>query len=290
MSNPDSGREVIELDDRSVRLESEAFLRRYALLVDNDQDEVSVWRLFGPSLVDWLTGESPEGFSFELQDGSLCCFVPGTLTEAAEFDQLCEATSRVLQEVTELGRDSATASSAPATSRSGRIDAELAKHHFDQPPKNVKAAAKALRHGLRLGDEEWKLGAEAFFREHASEAGFQHIAPSEFRASHLETHVPGLIAHVGKREAASGSSYLLLANSEDFDGLGWSLLYAGLGSASFDQQAFLALPRGISAERGLLKGSTDGRSVILSSLDGGERERTSEELRGFLAACAAVVG
>ena len=52
MSNPDSARELIRLGDRTVRLESEAFLRRYALLVDNDQDELSVWRLFGPSLID----------------------------------------------------------------------------------------------------------------------------------------------------------------------------------------------------------------------------------------------
>jgi hypothetical protein len=215
--------------------------------------------------------------------------VPGTLSRAAEFDELCVATSRVLREVSELGAGSGTASATTGPTRRGRIDAELARHHFARPPKNVKAAAKALRHGLLIGDEEWKLGAEAFFREHASEAGYQHIAASEFRASHLQAHVPGQIAHVGKRQTASGTTYLLLANSEDFNGLGWSLLYAGVESASLDRDAFLALPHGISADRGLLKGSTDGRSVILSSLDGGERERTSQELQGFLAACAAVV-
>ena len=76
-SNPDSDREVVELDDETVKLESEALLERYAISTDHDQDQLSVWQLFDPSLIQWLTAEAPDGFSFELQDGALSCFVPG---------------------------------------------------------------------------------------------------------------------------------------------------------------------------------------------------------------------
>ena len=35
----------------------------YALSTDGDQDQVVVWQLFDPSLVQWLAEEAPEDFS-----------------------------------------------------------------------------------------------------------------------------------------------------------------------------------------------------------------------------------
>ena len=69
--------QVVKLDDKEVRLESDRFLQRYAVSTDGDQDQLAVWQLFSPSLIQWLTAEAPERFSFELQDGALACFVPG---------------------------------------------------------------------------------------------------------------------------------------------------------------------------------------------------------------------
>ncbi|MCW2979326.1 MAG: hypothetical protein JWO14_1053 [Solirubrobacterales bacterium] len=59
-SNPDSGREVVKLDDKEVRLESEGFLRRYAVSTDGDQEQLAVWQLFSPGIIQWLTAEAPE--------------------------------------------------------------------------------------------------------------------------------------------------------------------------------------------------------------------------------------
>ncbi|MBA3865481.1 MAG: hypothetical protein H0X42_03895 [Solirubrobacterales bacterium] len=86
-SNPDSDREVVQLDDKAVRLESDAFLERYEVSTDHDQDQLSVWQLFDPSLIQWLTAEAPAGFSFELQDGAPSCFVPGFTADEAASDQ-----------------------------------------------------------------------------------------------------------------------------------------------------------------------------------------------------------
>ena len=77
-SNPDADTEVVELRDRLERVESEAFLAEYRLAADHDQDQLRVWQLFSPRLIQWLTDDAPEGFSFELQDGALCCVVRGS--------------------------------------------------------------------------------------------------------------------------------------------------------------------------------------------------------------------
>jgi hypothetical protein len=290
MTNPDSEREIIQLDDRAVQLESESFLRRYALYADNDQDELSVWRLFAPSLIDWLTAEAPEGFSFELQDGALCCFVPGSLAAAADLDRLCEAAARVLEEVSKLGTGSAPALPAQAGSRRSRVDEELAEHGFDEPPKSVKAAAKAFGRGPFIGDDAWKLGAEAFFREQVAVLGLQRLEPSEFRASHMETFLPGVLAHVAKGHlgGAGAEIFLVLTNSEDYDDMGWILLVADIQAAAIGLTR-AGLPSGVSSERGTVELSTDGRSLLVSSLDGGARERNADELRAFVQTCASLL-
>lgn len=79
---------MIKLDDRPVRLESEAFLRRFALSTDHDQDQdqLAVWQLFDPSLIEWLTEQAPPRFSFELQDGALSCFVPDFTADPDRLD------------------------------------------------------------------------------------------------------------------------------------------------------------------------------------------------------------
>jgi len=290
MTNPDSEREIIRVDDRAVRLESEEFLRRYALFTDNDQDENSVWRLFAPSLIHWLSAEAPEDFSFELQDGALCCFVPGTLTDPAQIDAFCEAAGRVLKEVTRIGAgsESGDAKVVDPESRQGQIERALSAQVFNRPPKSVKAAAKAFRSGLFISDEAWKLGAEAFFRAQASAAGFERIDPSAYRASHMQTILPGDLAHAA-RGADGGiwrDSYLVLTNNDEFDSMGWTMLVAD-GRSPLSGRGLL--PAGISSERGLVKLNTDGRSLIFSTLDGGVRDRDEEELGAFIEACRPVL-
>jgi len=289
--NPDADREVVEIDDRAVRLESEDFLRRYALLADADQDEIAVWRLFAPSLIDWLTVDAPTGFSFELQDGALCCFVPGTLSAATDVDALCEAAARVLQEVARVGAGSGGRSPAEEGGRASRVERELAAHPFDSPPRSIRSAARRFRRGLAIGEEGWKLGAEAFFRAHARAAGLEPIPTSAFRASHMETFLPGEIAHSarGPFGPSGADSFLVLTNSDDFDGMGWSVLIADIRTPA-DLLGIRDAPRGISSERGEVRASTDGRAVILTTLDGGSRGRDGAELSDFLSACASLLG
>jgi len=283
MTNPDSEREIIKIDDRSVKLESEAFLERYALFTDNDQDENSVWRLFAPTLINWLSVDAPKDFSFELQDGALCCFVPGSLTAPEELDGLCEAAGRVLKEVSRIGEGSGNAPVTPDSRRS-QVEEDLARHTFSSPPKSIKAAAKVFKSGIFIGDEAWKLGAEAFFREQARAGGFERIDNGEFRASHIQTFLPGNLVQVAKGKPGSvfEEAYLILTNNNEYDTMGWTTLVAD-GRSPMSVSG--SIPSGVSSERGLVKMSMDGRSLIFTTLDGGVRDRDEKELVSFIETC-----
>jgi hypothetical protein len=285
-SNPDSDREVVKLDDQAVRLESDRFLERYALSTDHDQDQLSVWQLFDPSLIQWLTVEAPTGFSFELQDGALSCFVPGFIADEAQLDALCAAAARVFARVAQIDGGDGDAALAKPGSREELIDRQLAEHPFGEPPESTKAAAKAFRHGMRLGDEDWALGSEAFFREHAAAVGFRRIPPSEFRASHIDTFFPGDLVHVaqGKLPGGEVEAFLIFANDDSYEDMGWSVLVVDLGSAVQGLALVQGAPRGDASKRGSMQVGSDGRSLILSALDGGARDRSAAEFDAFFAA------
>jgi hypothetical protein len=291
-ANPDADRQVVELDDRAVRLESDEFLQRYAVSTDHDQDQLSVWQLFDPSLIQWLTAEAPAGFSFELQDGALSCFVPGFTADEAELDALCAAAARVFARVVAIAGPRGGGGTPAAGSREGEVERELAEHPFAEPPKSTKAAAKAFRSGLTLGDRAWALGAEAFFRAHAAAVGFERIPNSAFRAGHVDTFMPGVLAHAASGRIANGAAeaFLIFTDDESYDDMGWSVLLVDLAWPAQGFALAQSVPRGDRSQRGLLQAGTDGRSLILSALDGGARDRKAAELEAFFAGASALAG
>jgi hypothetical protein len=281
-SNPDSNRQVVKLDDQAVRLESDRFLERYVVSTDHDQDQLAVWQLFDPSLIHWLTTAAPTGFSFELQDGALSCFVPGTTADPAALDALCAAAARVFARVVAIEGHGSDTHAPRAGTRDDVVARELAEHSFESPPKSTKDAAKAFRHGLTLGDRAWALGAEAFFREHAAAVGFEPVAPSAYRAGHLDTFLPGVLAHAahGKLPGGDVEAFLVLTNDASYDDMGWSNLVVDMPP----MQGFAlaqSIPQGDRAERGSIRAGTDGRSLILTALDGGARDRSTTEFDAF---------
>jgi hypothetical protein len=290
-SNPDSDRQVVELDDHAVRLESDRFLEHYAVSTDHDQDQLSVWQLFDPSMIQWLTAEAPAGFSFELQDGALSCFVPGFTADEAELDALCAGAARVFARVTEIDGHGNDAGVPAEGTRGELVDRELAEHPFATPPQSTKAAAKAFRRGLTLGDRAWALGAEAFFRAQAMAVGFEPIPNSAFRTGHLDTFMPGVLAHAARGRLANGAveASLVFTDDDSFDDMGWSVLVVALSSPADGFALAQSVPRGDRSKRGLLQAGTDGRSLILSALDGGARDRSAAEFEAFFAAAAELV-
>jgi hypothetical protein len=289
-SNPDADREVVKLDDKEVHLESDRFLERYAVSTDHDQDQIAVWQLFSPGIIQWLTEEAPERFSFELQDGALACFVPGYLVDEDDLDALCAAAGRIFARVAAIDGDGRAATPGEDSGR-GQVERELAEHPFERPPESVKEAAKPFRHGLRLGDRAWALGAEAFFRGQAARVGFEPIGTAAYRAGNLGTFLPGVLARAARGQVGSGEeAFLVLTDSEDFDDMGWTNLVVEADSPLRAMALAGSVPRGDTAERGSMQVGVDGRSLILTTLDGGRRERNAEEFSTFFAAATELAG
>lgn len=78
-----------------VKLESEALDERYEIFVGRNQDQIWLRQLFSPTFIVWLTDSTPKKFGFELVDGTLCCYVNGHKTSAAELDAVRAAAAAV---------------------------------------------------------------------------------------------------------------------------------------------------------------------------------------------------
>jgi hypothetical protein len=280
-SNPDADLQSIEMDDRAVAVESDAFLKRYKVSTDHDQNQVRAWQLFDPALIHWLTDQAPENFSFELQNGALCGFVPGAVADAGALDALCEATALVHTRVLEIGSDPAAAAApAEAGSREDAVDRALAEHPFEKPPGSARAAA--LHFGLPLiSHTSRQLGAEAFFRTHADALGLELVEPDEFMAAHIEIAVPGSITQVarGRLPHTDLDGYLIFTS--DSDAGGWSVLVADI-SQSDNGFAFAGSPAEAQAKKDGLDISSNGSTITVWKPDGSPFSQTARKLDRFL--------
>ena len=282
-SNPSADAEVIELSDRDVAVESVRFLERYCVVTDNDQDPLRSWQLFSPALIDWLTDKAPARFSFELQDGALCCFVPEYLTAEAELAELCAAADRVNDRVRELGA-AAPSTAATARTRAAIIEAELAAHPFASPPASVWAAAREFGWWGLVTGRSWRLGAEAFFRAYAAGQGFTRIDDARFRAgAHLTTPMPGEITQIaaGRLDRGAGPPAWLVLTKDEAAGSGWMALV--VDPPNRDRlYAFVGLPETAAAEQDGFQIAADDRSLIVFKPDRGARARSKRVLDEFL--------
>jgi hypothetical protein len=279
-SNPGADAQVVALDDRLVQLESERFLDRYKLSTDHDQDQLRVWQLFSPAFIHWLTHEAPRDFSFELQDGALCCFVPGVLANAEQLDRLCRAAAHVLERVEELALGAPSTATAATGTRDQIVEAELAKHPFAAPPKSVRAAARKFGFWPLPGPRAWRLGNEAFFRAYSAAIGFRPIDVAGYRASHYDTPVPGEITQVstGRLDGIDHDAYLIFTKDESF---GWTAVVVDVGN-EINNYAFANLPETEAARAKDIEITGGADNVVVFWADGGPRKRTRERLDQFL--------
>ncbi len=280
-SNPDADLQTIDMDDRDVPVESDAFLKRYAVSTDHDQDQVRAWQLFDPALIGWLTESAPQGFSFELQNGALCAFVRGALADAASLDELCNAAAVVHTRVLEIGGNPTAPSPPAAGSRADAVERELAEHPFDQPPRSARAAA--LHFGVPLiSHASRQLGAEAFFRTHAQALGLELMDPAAFTAAHIDIAIPGTITHVarGSLPHTSGLAGYLILTTDDSAG-GWSVVVADIGEWD-NGYAWAGTDTNKQADKAGLDIGSNGNTLTVWRADGSPFSQTERKLEKFL--------
>jgi hypothetical protein len=283
-SNPESGLELLKLDDRQFKLESDAFLKRYSVWADHDQDELTAWQLFDPALIGWLTDEAPEDFSFELQNGALACFVPGVIAEGDALDALCSAAAHVLGRVKEISGGETHAAQAPiGEGREQLVDRELDAQHFEQPPRSVFAAALHFGRVPLISRSSWQLGAEAFFRSHVAALGLERIEPDSFLAEHIDTVIPGAVTQVarGRLPGTKLDGYLLWTTDLDDRDVTWNVVLAPIAPED-NGYAFVDLPEADQADKDGYELNSDGGSISIFKPSGFPRKRNAKDLQEFL--------
>ncbi len=97
--------DVFRHSKERVKLESEALDERYEIFVREGQDANRLRQLFSPTFIVWLTDSAPEKFAFELVDGTLCCYVHGHKTKAAELDTIRAASAAVATRLRDEGQE-----------------------------------------------------------------------------------------------------------------------------------------------------------------------------------------
>jgi hypothetical protein len=95
------GAEDIFRSNERVRLESEVLDRKCEIFADKSCDANWLRQLFSPTFVDFLAESSPEGFAFEVENGTLCVNVNRYRGKAKELDALCAAAAAVAKRITD---------------------------------------------------------------------------------------------------------------------------------------------------------------------------------------------
>jgi hypothetical protein len=96
----DGAEDVFRANER-ITLESEVLDRKCEIFADRSCDANWLRQLFSPSFVDFLAEGSPEGFAFEVENGTLCVNVNRYRGKANELDELCNAAAAVAKRITE---------------------------------------------------------------------------------------------------------------------------------------------------------------------------------------------
>ena len=89
----------MSLDAERVWTESVALGERYEVATSPYQDRNWMLQLFSPEFIDWLVGEPPPGFAFELAYGDLVGSLPSGGIGADELAALWECTGAVAERI-----------------------------------------------------------------------------------------------------------------------------------------------------------------------------------------------
>lgn len=93
------GAEDVFRSTTRVELESARLDDRCEIFAGPGSDANWLRQLFSPTFVDLLASETPDGFAFEVENGTLCVNVNRHRGSAAELDELAEAASAVAKRI-----------------------------------------------------------------------------------------------------------------------------------------------------------------------------------------------
>ena len=194
------------------KFESLELDRRYVVEIAKGQEQVWLYRLFSPSLIDWLAHETPPDFGFKLASGVFTCETPqwrgqGRLDGEADpelLDLLARTGGHVAGRIRDEVLEQVGLGNVPVAR-----SAEAAEDWAAAPGGGKLFGALRKAFGL-------KDGGPALV-EYGAEHGLERISPAHFHAAHIELPLPGVATNVLREP--DGSLLLWVEYSSDVDGL-----------------------------------------------------------------------
>ena len=202
------GRARQEQTFESIELE-----RRYVIEVAKGQDQAWLYRLFTPTLIDWLASSTPPDFAFRLSTGSFVCEAPqwrgqhraGGQVDFDHLDLLAESGGRVAGRIRDEVLEQVGLGRVPA--------ARSAEANSDWTGKRKR--------GLRGLVSRALAGRDDSAGEFAGDRGFTPSDPSAFHMEHIELPLPAAADEVFSGSLADGREALLawMQYENEIDGL-----------------------------------------------------------------------
>lgn len=200
------------------KFESIELDRRYVVELAPGQEQVWLYRLFTPTLIDWLAHETPDDFGFKLSSGVFTCETPqwrgqGRADGEADpelLDLLAHTGGRVAGRIRDEVLEQVGLGNVPVA-RSG----EAADAWADAPTHGkvfgaLRGAIKIASLGRVDIDE-----ADDSVKRFAAARGLETVSRPQFHSAHIELPLPGVATDV---LALGEGEYLLWAKySSDVD-------------------------------------------------------------------------
>lgn len=272
--------------------------RRFVIEIARGQDQVWLYRLFTPTLIDWLAHETPPDFGFRLSSGSFNCELPQWRGQATAGNQV---DPEYLDLVAATGGKVA-----------GRIRDEVLEQvglgEVPRPrsPEGYTNWTKAERGGrlARLVTRLAGAAKDTSAPDFAAELGFSPIDPAAFHAAHILLPLPGAIdeSFEGKLPDGREASLLWMEYESEYYGIRY---YIGLVSDVgydgpalwFDREEVVSaaesesLPVGVLAavrDAGLGVSTGAGSALVYCSSTGWEGRPGKADVRAMLEAAPGI--
>ena len=268
--------------------------RRFVIEIAKGQAQVWLYRLFTPTLIDWLAHETPPDFGFRLTSGSFNCELPLWRGQKAGESAADGVDPEHLDQVAAVGGRVA-----------GRLrDEVLEQVGLGEVPRprsgdGYRNWTKAERGG-RLTRMLGRLagGKDTSVPDFAAELGFSPVDAAGFHAAHILLPLPGAIdeAFAGALDGGRPASLLWMEYESEYYGIRYYVgLVADTGYAGpplwFDRDEVVAaaeaesLPSdvlGLVGEAGLGVATGGGSAVVYRSATGWEGRPGKVEIRAML--------
>jgi hypothetical protein len=187
--------------------------RRYLIEVAKGQDQLWLYRLFTPTLIDWLAASTPADFAFRLSSGSFVCEAPqwrgqqraGGQVDFEHLDLLAESGGRVAGRLRDEVMEQVGLGGVP--------DARSRGANADWTGKRKRGLLGLVSRAL--------AGRDDSVEEFAGPRGFRRADPSAFHMAHLQLPLPAAADDVFDGALADGRPVTLawMEYENEIDGL-----------------------------------------------------------------------